>query len=453
MIVLRRSGYWPVVGIALALLGAGAAGTFYRNAQAVKAAAEAERRAAQQAQAMAEREIAAAVKHVQLTSEQAVQAELQAREVAEAKSRELERVRREMEAMRLEGMEKGRREAMEQARLEAEEQPVRLLTPELAAARAEAAPGQLQPASLPTGGGGQEDVSPMSRAPLSIEGLPSGRDAAKPTLPEHFRPEATVDSVALPPTGRNPVALERATGAVAVSSLPAESEFSIRLASTSADAEPLRRGRTPALLDDLPVGEYVVRFSQAGWADRSERVVIEGGATVRVATAFQGGTVMINSSPTGASVLQGGLVLGKTPLTLGAVPPQEVTYELRAHGYEPLKVSGNVEDRSTLELNGTLKDLNRLAGAEEVRTSPRPYLTTPLSLGRIPRSTPPYITASFVVLLDGSLEDITIVETIDRKLARKAVEEIAQWKFYPAVSHAGYPVKLRMSMRVRIAGR
>jgi TonB family protein len=79
-------------------------------------------------------------------------------------------------------------------------------------------------------------------------------------------------------------------------------------------------------------------------------------------------------------------------------------------------------------------------------------VTTPLGLGRIPRSAPPYITVSFVVLLNGSLQDVTVLETIDRKLARKSVEAIAKWKFFPGVSHAGYPVKVRMSMPVRLAG-
>jgi hypothetical protein len=105
-----------------------------------------------------------------------------------------------------------------------------------------------------------------------------------------------------------------------------------------------------------------------------------------------------------------------------------------------------------LELNGTLMDLNRVVRAEEVRTPPRPYVTTPLGLGRIPRSAPPYITVSFVVLPNGSLQNVTVLETIDPKLARKSVEAIGKWKFFPGVSHAGYPVKVRMSMPVRLAG-
>jgi hypothetical protein len=444
VIVLRRTGYWPVVGIVLSLIGAGLAGKFYFDAETVKAAAEKEKRAAEQAQEKAEREVAAAVEQVRLASQQAARADLQARELAAANSRNAERAHKDTETVR--------REAMEEARREAEDQTVRILARELAAARAAAAPGSLKIASVPAGADVQVDGRPVQRAPVSIEGLPPGRHAVRLALAGHVPQELTADIVASKTTDLGSIKLEPAIGALAVSSSPSESEFSIRSSTTPADAAPLRRGRTPAQLDDLAAGEYVIQFTRAGWPDRTERVAIEGGATARVGTTFQAGTVTINSSPTGATVLQGGLLLGTTPLTLGGVPPQKVTYELIVAGYEPLKVSGTVVEGRELELNGTLMDLNRVVSAEEVRTPPRPYVTTPLGLGRIPRSAPPYITVSFVVLLNGSLQDVTVLETIDRKLARKSVEAIAKWKFFPGVSHAGYPVKVRMSMPVRLAG-
>ena len=467
MIVLRRSGYWPVVGIVLALFGAGLGWKFYLDAEAVRAVAEKDKRAAGQVQAMAEREIAAAVEQVRRASEQAAQADQRARQLTAANAREVERVRGDtdvarqeaieqarreaMEQGRQEAMEQARREAIEQARRETEAQTVRIVARELAAARAAAAPGSLKIASVPAGADVHVDGRPIQRAPASIEGLPPGRHAVRLTLAGHVPQELTADIVAAKTTDLGPIKLERAVGTVAVSSDPADIEFSIRPSSTPAEAAPLRRGRTPARLDDLPTGGYVVQFSRAGWPGRTERVNVERGATARVATTFQGGTVTINSSPTGATVLQGGLLLGKTPLTLGGLPPQDVTYELSADGYEPLKLSGTVAEGRELELDGTLLDLNRVANAEDVRTPPRPYLTTPLVRGRLPRSAPPYITVSLVVLLDGSPEDVRVLGKVDPKLARKSAEAIAKWKFFPGVSHAGYPVKVRLSMPVRLA--
>jgi outer membrane biosynthesis protein TonB len=63
---------------------------------------------------------------------------------------------------------------------------------------------------------------------------------------------------------------------------------------------------------------------------------------------------------------------------------------------------------------------------------------------------PPFITVSLVVLPDGSPEDVRFLGKVDPRLARKSVEAIAKWKFFPGVSHAGYPVKIRMSMPVRL---
>lgn len=79
-------------------------------------------------------------------------------------------------------------------------------------------------------------------------------------------------------------------------------------------------------------------------------------------------------------------------------------------------------------------------------------MTTPLGLGRMARSAPPYITVSFIVLPNGSLEDVRVLGPVDRKLAEQSAEAIAKWKFFPGVSHAGYPVKVRVSMPVKIAG-
>ena len=455
VIVLRRSGYWPLVGLLFAVFGVGVAIKFYLDAEAVKVVAEKQKRAAEQAQAVAEGQVAAAVEQVRLASEKAAHAELRVRELEAANAKAIEQVRNDTESVRREAVEQATREVIEQARFEAERQTVRLVARELAAARAAevaAAPGKLQVASIPAGAEVHVAGRPAQRAPVTIDGLPPGRHAVRLTLAGHVPKELTAEIVASKITDLGPVKLERAVGGVAVSSSPAGVEFSIRAPSTPAEAAPLRRGRTPAELGDLPAGDYVLQFTRAGWPERIERVTVKPGATVRISTAFQTGTVTINSSPTGATVLQGGLLLGKTPLTLGGLPPKEVTYELTLHGYEPLKLSGKVIEGRALELNGTLADLDRLVSADEVKTPPRPFRTTPLSLGRIARSAPPIITVSFVVLPDGSLEDVKVLEKVDRKLAEKSVEAIEKWKFYPGVSHAGYPVKVRMSMPVRIAG-
>jgi hypothetical protein len=443
VILVRKRGYWPHAAIIAAILGAGIAAKFYLDADAVRTAAAREKRLAEEATEKAEREVAAAVQQVRFASQQAALADQRAREVAAATAKEVERVRTETEAARV--------KATAQARRESDEHTRELIAREFAAARAATLPGILKIASAPSGADVSVDGRPAQRAPATIEGLSPGPHAVVVTLAGHVPLELNATIVGSKTTDLGAIKLERATGAVDLSSEPAALDFSIRSSNTPVDADPLRRGRTPARLTDLPVGEYVVEFNRAGWSERTERVKIERGATARVTTKFQGGTVTINSSPTGATVIEGGLLLGKTPLTLGDVPPHDVTYELTVPGFEPLKVNGAVVAGRELELNGTLLDLNRLTTVEEIRTPPRPYLTTPVDVGRVPRSTPPYVTVSLIVRRNGSVEDVRVVEPVDKKLSKRFIETIGKWIYYPGVSHAGYPVNVRMSVPIKVS--
>jgi hypothetical protein len=334
-----------------------------------------------------------------------------------------------------------------------EEQTRKQLAPQLEIARTVESPGVLKIASVPAGADVHVDGRLAERSPASIDGLLPGRHSIKLTLAGHVTRELTVDIVGSKTTDLGPIKLERATGAVEVSSSPDQLEFSIRSSLAPADAPPLRDGRTPARISDLPTGEYVVQIQRAGWPERTERVTIEGGATASVATTFEGGTVIINSSPIGATVIQGGLLLGRTPLVVGDLSPRDVTYELNAPGHEPLQVGGTVVGGGKLELNGTLLKLDRVVSAADARTPPRLYSTTPLELGSLPRAAPPYIAVSFVVLPNGSAEEVEVLDAVDKTIEKRLVEAIGKWKFYPGVSHAGYPVKVRMSMSIRVASR
>jgi hypothetical protein len=422
VIILRRRGYWPVLGLVLALMGAAIAGKFYFDAAALKSAAADEK-------AMA--------------AEQVRLAEERARELAQAAAGEAERIRQEAEA--------ARQAAVAQARREVEDQTRRQLAPELEAARTANAPGILTIATSPAGAEVSVDGHPPRRAPASIEDLPPGRHQVKISLAGHVPVELTTGIFPSETTDLGLIKLERATGAMAITSAPAGLEFSLHPVETPAGAAPLRHGRTPARLDDLPAGEYVVQFSRAGWPERTERVTVARGATARAAATFQGGAVSITSTPPGATVKEADNVLGTTPLILTDVPPRELTFELSADGYEALRLSGTVAGGRQLELDGVLLPLDRLASEEELRALPRPFITGPLKLGRLPRSAPSQVTVSFVVQRDGSLRDVEVLGKVDRTIARRSVEAIAQWRFYPAISHGGYPVDFRMTVPVDIS--
>jgi len=58
---------------------------------------------------------------------------------------------------------------------------------------------------------------------------------------------------------------------------------------------------------------------------------------------FANGSVKITSAPGGATVLQAGRELGRTPLLIEEVKPGAVAYELRLAGYKNGTVTGAVQ--------------------------------------------------------------------------------------------------------------
>lgn len=442
VIVLRKRGYWPHLALALAVIGAAVSWKFYLDAEALKAATNQEKTVAAGEAGAAGQETASVAQQVTRLEEQRDRAEKRAHESERAAAAEVERIRREAETTRAAAVAQARREAGEQTR--------RQLEPELEAARAALSPGILKLGTSPVGAEVQVDNRPPLPTPVSIEDLSPGGHRLKITLAGHMPVELTAEIIGSKTTDLGVITLERATGTIAFSSEPGETDFSIRTSNTAEDAPPLHRGRTPARFDDLAPGDYVVQFNRAGWPDRTERVTVTRGETTRAVTTFESGAVTITSTPAGATVTRDGLEVGTTPLTLRDIPARDLTYELRANGYEPLKVSGKVGAGRELKLDGTLLHLDRLATEAELRTPPRPYVTTPLDLGRIPRSTPAFITVTFIVLRDGSVRDVTVLEKVDRRIVQRAVDAIAKWKFYPGVSHGGYPVNVRVSVPIKM---
>jgi hypothetical protein len=434
----RHRRWWPWGTLAFIVV-AGLAGKSYFDAQELKTAATQERVTAEQVMQATAREIAATAEEIQQAHDRAAKADVRARELARNTARQMERIQLEMEA------------AVAEARREGEEQARKQLAPQLEAARAASAPGAIKLSSVPADAQVYINGRLIERPPGMIEGLAPGRYFINVTHPGYISAELTTEVVGSKTTEVGAIVLVRATGALLISSSPDRAEFSIRSAVTAGDAAPLHRGHTPAHLTSLPVGEYVVELRGAGLPVRRERVTIEHNATASVAATFGGRSVVITSTPSGASVLEGGVLLGRTPLALGNVPPRDFTFELQAPGYEPLKIVGSGVGRDPLALKGTLLKLNRVVRVTDVPMPPRLYLATPLDPGLIPRSGPQELTVSAVVRLDGSLEEIDVLNPMERNVEKRLVQQIGKWKFYPGVSAAGYPVKVRMTMTLPVS--
>lgn len=113
------------------------------------------------------------------------------------------------------------------------------------------------------------------------------------------------------------------------------------------------RGMSPANLDKVPTGKYVLRVQKGTWALAQDVEVLKD-QSVSVRPEFIFGAVSIISDPPGAWVKRDGIALGQTPLRLDEVKPGPVTFALEMEGHETATVAGSVAPAEETQLRGEL---------------------------------------------------------------------------------------------------
>jgi hypothetical protein len=135
------------------------------------------------------------------------------------------------------------------------------------------------------------------------------------------------------------------------------------------------KGRTPKVggtlrVQDVPEGRHEISARLAGYRDVRLTVLLKRNEDKRVdlpAMDKLPGSLKITSVPSGATVLDGSKVLGKTPLTLRDLPvgPQILTFQM--DGYDPVRRTAVVEPGSTISVVGVM---SRNVGAITLTTEP-----------------------------------------------------------------------------------
>jgi hypothetical protein len=193
--------------------------------------------------------------------------------------------------------------------------------------------------------------------------------AAAPSAPTH----------AAAPDAKAPAT----TGGLLVKTNRPEAVIEVMPAGTSGEAPAtIAKGAPEKPLGGLAPGTYAVVARAEGWPEVRGTATIVAGQTAELALDFKSGSLRLDSVPTGATVKQGGRVLGKTPLVAPVLPPGELALALEypywpAHPFK-VTIAEGVETAETVRLpHGRLSVASIPAGATVVLEG-RNYGKTPL---------------------------------------------------------------------------
>jgi TonB family protein len=363
-------------------------------------------------------------------AEQRAKAEEERAHLAEQKARQEAETRKKFE---LETSKK--LAAAEAARQQAENEARSQTATRLANAR-----GTLIVTTKPAGATVTVGDLPPRTSPATFSYIKIGKYPVTISMAHHEDVKLEFDVTENNTTESGVIPLASLVGSVAITSEPSGSAFEFRPANTfTVTGDARKTGQTPATLDDIDPGEYSVTFSRPGWAPHTETVTIGRDSTAKVAWTFPSGTVKISSSPTGATVNQGGVKLGVTPLTVRQ-PLGAAQYELTLASRDPVTLSGMVEDGKTLELTAQLPLADIIYGSAELDKNPEPInpkqpdLPTSLTLveGRV--------VVRMTVGRDGVPTDIKLVRASNPELGKIYLAAVAKWKFKPGMKD-GKPVR------------
>jgi hypothetical protein len=110
-------------------------------------------------------------------------------------------------------------------------------------------------------------------------------------------------------------------------------------------------GRTPLVIPQLPPGECQLAIEYPFWPVATLKTTITENVESSETVRLPHGKLILESTPTGATVRQGGGTLGQTPLTLEHVPAGTNKFTLQAKDFPTLMASIVVKDGAEMKVN------------------------------------------------------------------------------------------------------
>jgi hypothetical protein len=165
-------------------------------------------------------------------------------------------------------------------------------------------------------------------SPITLQGLGEGDHLVVIRKPGFLESRCTVSLVANQKAAVE-IKLEPIQGLILVRSKPEGVEIQV---------EGAARGKTPLLLTDLPIGKYRLSAESTGFVSKSIEVTVEDRTPqlVTLDLTSDSAKLVVNSTPTGATVVVNGLTKGVTPYTTDRLPAGENTVSMTLDGHMPV---------------------------------------------------------------------------------------------------------------------
>ncbi|HEY4989910.1 MAG TPA: TonB family protein [Opitutaceae bacterium] len=336
-------------------------------------------------------------------------------------------------------------DAVALAKQQTEAETRRAMQAEEEAARVAKLPGTIVLATVPAGASVSIDGAAPVASPVHAEGLASGSHKVQISLQGFESVDMTADVAGGKTTDLGSVVLQSVYGTVNFSSIPDGLEFAVRPAADPA-GKPIRAGRTPATLADVPHGDFLVTFTRPGCRDHVEKVSVTKGATSPVSTKYLDGSLELESDPSGASVNEDGTFLGTTPLVLHDLTPKEASFDLSLPGYDPTPVTVQIPEGDTLKFSAQILRKDRIFKPSEVKTPPTTYEAPPPVLSSAQRKQGAEVLLSLVVRRDGAATGVEVVRSSDDDIARRCKKAVEKWRFRPATAPDDRTVDARIEI-------
>ena len=139
---------------------------------------------------------------------------------------------------------------------------------------------------------------------------------------------------------------------------------------------------------NLAPGRYLITGKRDGWPEARVEATVRVGQTTEATLNFPGGSLRLDSVPTGANVRLGANVLGKTPLVVPQLPAGECALAFEYASWPPVTQKVTVvekqETAATVRLPHGRVILDTIPSGAAVFAAKAPLGKTPLTLEQVP---------------------------------------------------------------------